>query len=184
MKQMTFNDCETVLSDKIRHIVDTVCSEQQIRKDYISIVENKENDVSLWIKDPIKFKLSYMVFNISKTKTRYDVTIKKKEADNVHITEGGELKIYKDKNGFISKYTVQFSQECDSMYAYLHDVFDYDLRSYETSPDNSYGCCHMYKECSDSKKCLKEDKMSAKVCQYRKNLEQGRIFYGKNRNID
>lgn len=184
MTQMTFYDCETVLSDKIRHIVDTVCSEQQIRKDYISIVENKENDVSLWIKDPIKLKLSYMVFNITKAKTRYDVTIKKKEVDNVSVPEDGELKIYKDKIGSVTKCTVRFSLDSNSMYTYLRNIFDYDLKNYETSPDDSYGCCHLYKECSDSKKCLKEDKMSAKVCQYRKNLEQGRIFYGKNRNID
>lgn len=47
-----------------------------------------------------------------------------------------------------------------------------------------FGCCHKYVECSDAKKCLHDDLIYATACMYRKNLEQGRIFYGKNRNID
>ena len=47
-----------------------------------------------------------------------------------------------------------------------------------------FGCCHKYVECSDAKKCLHDDLIYATACMYRKNLEQGRIFYGKNKNID
>ena len=34
------------------------------------------------------------------------------------------------------------------------------------------------------KKCVHENKLYSKGCQYRRNLDAGRIFYGKNRNID
>ena len=43
------------------------------------------------------------------------------------------------------------------------------------------GCCHLYVECSDAGKCLKED-VYGKQCMYNKNLKAGRIFYGKNKN--
>ena len=48
-----------------------------------------------------------------------------------------------------------------------------------------FGCCQRYEQCSDAKECLIKDTdpIFARGCQYRKNLESGRIFYGKNRII-
>lgn len=47
-----------------------------------------------------------------------------------------------------------------------------------------FDCCSRYMECSDAKTCIHPDKAVALVCGYRKILHSGRIFYGKNRNID
>lgn len=41
----------------------------------------------------------------------------------------------------------------------------------------SFACCSRYQECSDAKKCMHPNVLYAKACQYRKNLEQGNIFY-------
>lgn len=46
-----------------------------------------------------------------------------------------------------------------------------------------FGCCSRYIACSDSGKCVHPDPVYAASCQYRKNLEMGRIFYGKNKNV-
>lgn len=46
-----------------------------------------------------------------------------------------------------------------------------------------FGCCYKYKECSDAKKCLHEDLLYSTGCLYRKNLENGKIFYGENKNV-
>lgn len=46
-----------------------------------------------------------------------------------------------------------------------------------------FGCCASYVECSDAGKCVKTDAMVFGRCQYRKNLMEGRIFYGKNANL-
>ena len=51
------------------------------------------------------------------------------------------------------------------------------------SDDDMFGCCSSYMECSDKKRCIKDNDFS-RNCYYRKNLEMGKIFYGKNRNID
>lgn len=45
-----------------------------------------------------------------------------------------------------------------------------------------FGCCSSYLECSDAKECIRID-LRAKACIYRKNLESGKIFYGKNSTI-
>lgn len=46
-----------------------------------------------------------------------------------------------------------------------------------------WSCCSRYMECSDAKACIHPDKTLALVCGYRKILNSGRVFYGKNRNI-
>ncbi len=46
-----------------------------------------------------------------------------------------------------------------------------------------FGCCSRYEQCSDAKKCIHPDFILSRACSYRKNLENGKIFYGKNRNI-
>lgn len=46
-----------------------------------------------------------------------------------------------------------------------------------------WDCCSRYQECSDAKTCIHPDKAFALACGYRRILSDGRIFYGKNRNI-
>lgn len=47
-----------------------------------------------------------------------------------------------------------------------------------------FGCCGRYEACSDAKACIHPDPKFALGCMYRQNLRDGKIFYGKNRNID
>lgn len=46
-----------------------------------------------------------------------------------------------------------------------------------------WDCCSRYMECSDAKTCVHPDKRAALLCGYRRILNSGRIFYGKNRNV-
>lgn len=45
-----------------------------------------------------------------------------------------------------------------------------------------FACCHSFMQCSDAKACLYPEDRFYNGCEYRKNLEAGRIFYGKNAN--
>lgn len=47
-----------------------------------------------------------------------------------------------------------------------------------------FDCCHLYTECSDAKCCIHPDKDFTKGCRYKRILRSGKIYYGKNRNID
>ena len=47
-----------------------------------------------------------------------------------------------------------------------------------------WDCCSLYEQCSNAKTCVHEDKKFALRCGYRKILNAGKVFYGKNRNID
>lgn len=46
-----------------------------------------------------------------------------------------------------------------------------------------FGCCNDFVRCSDAGACLKRNNPEYSGCLYRKNLEAGRIFYGKNKTI-
>ena len=47
----------------------------------------------------------------------------------------------------------------------------------------TFACCNDFERCSDAGKCLKTENRMYNGCLYRKNLEAGRIFYGKNKTI-
>lgn len=47
----------------------------------------------------------------------------------------------------------------------------------------SFGCCSRYRACSDARSCLIPEREYSKNCIYRKKLESGTIFYGKNANL-
>lgn len=44
---------------------------------------------------------------------------------------------------------------------------------------DNFGCCSLYEECSRALKCLRADRPEYGGCGYRRNLEDGRVFYGK-----
>lgn len=76
---------------------------------------------------------------------------------------------------FFSK---EFSEtEIEEFKSLLNKIF------LETLAFPSFGCCAFYEKCSDKKECVHEDQLYSSACEYRKNLDSGRIFYGKNKNI-
>lgn len=46
-----------------------------------------------------------------------------------------------------------------------------------------FDCCNDHVRCSDERGCVHKSDPFYNDCTYRRNLEQGRIFYGKNRNV-
>lgn len=48
-----------------------------------------------------------------------------------------------------------------------------------TNDPDAFGCCSRYRSCSAAEKCLIPGLDYSAHCSYRKNLEAGRIFYGK-----
>ena len=49
----------------------------------------------------------------------------------------------------------------------------------KTETIEQFGCCSQYRKCSEQKKCLFPNDESHKGCLYKANLEQGKVFYGK-----
>ncbi len=45
-----------------------------------------------------------------------------------------------------------------------------------------FGCCSRYVECSNNLKCVQPNKKLARGCMYQRNLKNGKVFYGVNKN--
>lgn len=68
----------------------------------------------------------------------------------------------------------------------LHDYDDFLVSLAGATIDRypkEWDCCSFYMECSDAKVCIRTDKKIALACGYRKILNSGKIYYGKNRNV-
>lgn len=85
--------------------------------------------------------------------------------------------VLKSKSDYIA---VDFGLNED-LSEFVYPYLDYAINNY--TPSKSFGCCGRYIECSDAKKCVHPNQIHAKQCYYRNNLEMGKIFYGKNKNI-
>ncbi len=48
---------------------------------------------------------------------------------------------------------------------------------------DTFACCNDFERCSDALKCIHPENRFYNGCMYRKNLEAGKVFYGKNKNI-
>lgn len=64
-------------------------------------------------------------------------------------------------------------QICKKIYNYCYNNIRAD-----------FACCHLYEECSDKMMCINPLKQRGLLCGYRKKLESGTVYYGKNRNVD
>lgn len=69
----------------------------------------------------------------------------------------------------------KISEEIIEIYKFLFIQF--------ITQKESFGCCSRYEQCSDNLKCIQEDLRIRLGCIYKTNLENKRIFYGKNKNV-
>ena len=114
---------------------------------------------------------SYLVLYIKPNKTCFELLIRKEQFQSVFLPDSAEIKNIADKL-YIH---VLFGLYDDTVFSYIKENVLYCLRNYTSS--NTFGCCSKYRECSTAHKCLHENYLYAKGCQYRSNLEAGHIFY-------
>lgn len=100
----------------------------------------------------------------------------------------------KHKN-ILDKYNVNYTYENPNLWLRISIKHPKDIQDYQEIildiydkriEENSvydFDCCSLYMECSDAKKCVQKIDEISKNCRYKKTLEKGIIFHGKNRNV-
>lgn len=165
------------LKQNLERIISNVCKSQNVDKKYVHY-NTIEDGYSVWICEPTNFKDTFRSFNIrikGKKDPKYVVEIIYKRIHNVPTPKDIQVDT-------VNKSNIVFPLNHSELFDYLSKVLDYDLKNFE--PADKIGCCGKYNECSNAKRCLYTDLFYARVCQYKKNLESGKIFYGENRNVD
>ena len=180
-------DENITLNDYISKMIEQVCDEQNVESSFINIVENK-NTKSVWICDPkwvldFKGKQKQNAFTVAQKESGYEITLSIGRTEiKDFLPTPAECFKKETLQGEKIKTTLIFDKDCPALRNYLSQLFAWELKHF--NPSNTFSCCSKYTECSDALKCIHENSMYARGCEYRKNLENGKIFYGKNKNIE
>lgn len=96
----------------------------------------------------------------------------------VRIANGKKPYIEIARNGRYKKIPLAKIEDIQN---HIEEISDALVNSINTLP-KEFDCCSRYMECSDAKKCTHPDTAFSIKCGYRKVLNSGRIFFGKNKN--
>ena len=124
----------------------------------------------------------------SKVKNRpddLDLNIRELQEGDLHnfLPEDAEVLAQTKSDKISGTIRVRMNQTSPYLTEYIRKNTIYCIKGY-VSKAARFGCCSSFMQCSDAKKCVHVNKLYSTACMYRDNLNQGRIFYGKNRNID
>lgn len=176
MDQVTFNsgertDTELIKEALVKEIKNTEYTE------FLSIEEKKDGIISICAKSILaaRAKLTH--------KTKYLLVREKyKSYFSNYIQEHNVLPKYEKKeNDLWVRIPISSLADIMEMIEPISAVYMTVLADFG---GERFGCCSRYEQCSDARKCIHPDFILSRACAYRKNLESGKIFYGKNRNID
>ena len=78
---------------------------------------------------------------------------------------------------------ITLTPESPDLRTYLDMLKETKKNIFQNLTTETFGCCNDFIRCSDAMKCLHSEDRFYNGCMYRKNLEAGRIFYGKNKNV-
>lgn len=165
------NEILKILNKQINNISEKELALEEREK--INLTKNVNNSITFSAFKNILLKITYQ-------KSNKFIEIRK--IDGVSIEElknKFEKVIYKEDELYIKIY-IYNEDEIEKIGSEIQKIYIFLCNNV---PVDSFGCCSRFEECSDNLKCTNPDKKMAKGCQYKNNLEQGKIFYGKNKNI-
>lgn len=126
---------------------------------------------------------NYVILKIIQDNGKVELTIRPMQCQEVSQNlVDVEIKEKVNGKGQTKEFNILFDECHPQLMDYIIKNVFYCLKNYRSSA--SFSCCSRFTACSDALKCVHENKLYATGCTYRRNLENGRIFYGKNRNID
>lgn len=195
--QLSFNDfLANTFESNLQDLLDEIIAEKELPKKSLHIFSNKsstganagnETSKSICIYEPdypdVKADINnpgknFVVLNIQMDQS-IELLIRNYQFEYLETPKTAIIKNIQSDTTF--KHVI-FEINDINIIPYIKENILYCLSNY-SSKARTFGCCSKFIECSDAKKCLHENKLYATSCSYRKNLEAGRIFYGKNRNI-
>lgn len=179
--------------EQLQEVIDRIITSHDLPANSIYLYSNRspktgeEKSKSICIFEPEyppnpmekgKIGKNFVIMKLEQKDDTYVLYIRYEQAEMITTPSTAIEKKLKSDKAFLR---VIFQQDDDSILKYIKENILYCLANYESS--SSFGCCSKFIECSDAKKCVHENKIYSMGCKYRANLEIGKIFYGKNRNV-
>lgn len=161
----------------IKQLDKEIMVEYNTPENFISYFINSGFD-SVYLIEPISVKKSQLVLRyrfrrfVGESIKYHSFVVKKSIVDAIIIPQNAEIRNIESDE--INVY-VNFQTFDENTIIFIKSVVKYYVETFE--PSDKFGCCSKYKECSEAKKCLHNDKFYSRACWYKKNLEAGKIFY-------
>lgn len=186
-----------IFFEKLQELLDKIILSQKLPEKSVHIYSNKsvkgenvgiETSKSICIYEPeyplIKDDINnlgrnFVIMNIQQN-DEIELLVRHSQFNTISLPTNARIKPMPSDTAFMH---IIFKEGDDSIYEYIKDNILYCLRHYH-SKAKTFGCCSKFNECSNAMECIHENKLYATACIYRKNLDNGKIFYGENRNID
>lgn len=191
LSEISTNEMDIDYKNKIQHTLDELILQYGLLPNSLLICENLSKDKKRITSYSISiYEREYPQINISITDSTRNSTVlnfKIKEDSFELIVGNNQFKnvacpataTIKQLSSDTLNVHIMFSGFSEELVDYIKNNTKYALEHY-VSKASSFGCCSLYEKCSNAKKCLHENLLYSKACQYRKNLENGKIFYGVN----
>ena len=172
MKEIIFNKLEKMIKD--------------VKIDNFNIYDVCEKSEKLKLND--EYKNNTFSYKIFKNSILLKYNVMKKISDFIEIRyinenildsikEKFENVQYKEYDLYI-RISIDDINQIDILENEIQDSFIEMFLQYMNT-EESFGCCSKYVECSDAKHCVQTDVRLRCSCMYKKNLDSGKIFYGK-----
>jgi hypothetical protein len=168
------SDIQKNLATKVVEILKTNCATNRFYKKDDIQTEKIKDGFSVYV-------VGYKVFQIKQLKTLGDkLSCKGEIIDRFDLLKYIDNEKYTDEDMQCYR-IIRLEEFLAALPALSVPIFMYCL---EMVRIGDFGCCNSFIECSDAKMCITDDRELYLGCAYRKNLESGKIFYGKNKNIN
>lgn len=95
----------------------------------------------------------------------------------LYASIAGTQEIEKDKF-----YTVK-ELSPEQMELLCQQLLELKRKTFRETIMETFACCNDFNRCSDAKQCLHPDDRFFNGCYYRQALENGQVFFGRNRNV-
>ena len=125
-----------------------------------------------------------VTFKISDTKARQgfiEITLRTAVIEHIELPKATMLLPQSKTDAENDCRKVAIPMDAPNLIGFFRQSVELKLKYYKSAFASSFGCCNLFEECSDAKRCIHPNRLYSTACAYRRNLEQGRIFYGKNR---
>ncbi len=194
MEQMNIYDVtKQTWKDKLQVTIDRIATDEELPPKSLQLISNygkdkeKVTSYSVAILKPDYPKgtnpngiAKNVLINVKESKKMLLVSLPDSIVSHVS-SRFSDIPLVNKKSDPITRASIAIdNSDFDDFFYYLIKL---TLDKYFHEGSDNFGCCHLYKECSDARKCLHENKLYARGCTYGSHLAEGRIFYGDNRNV-
>lgn len=176
MEQMSLlQTAEEKAFEDIRPALEDVLEKYRVDEDRVFLVRMKSGYYSIYFDTKLKNEKNLPVIARLGGKKKKYIAVK---TSYLRSSKSYRSAVSEGKDGY-SKICISTFDAVKQYSALFQEILQIVMSSLR-----EFDCCGRYLECSNAKQCLHPNPEFALKCGYQFILQNGRIFYGDNRNVD